>query len=91
MTWDQWKEEKTRNEPDYVKIAWIWLSDQLLDLMTDQWYPRVGDDSKNRFVMVGGTLVDRTGESRTFSVFIMRDGTVRSERSYVRPKLLTIR
>ena len=79
---------KTRTSPDYVGIAWKWLSENLAGLITDQWYPRVADDSG---VIVSGSLVDKTGESRTFSVFITREGAVKVEKSYVTPKLLTAR
>jgi hypothetical protein len=57
--------------------------------MTDQWYPRVTDDPKDSFVIVSGSLVDKTGENRNFSVLMTRDGMVNSERSYISPKQLT--
>ena len=82
---------KMRTELNYVDIAWKWLSNGLDGLMTDQWFPKVADDSKDDFVIVSGSLIDKGGENRSFSVLIERNGMVNSERSYVSPKMLTTR
>jgi hypothetical protein len=78
-----------KTTPDYIGIAWIWLSEKLGGLMTDQWHQSVADDSKDNFVIVSGSLVDKTGENRAFSVLITRDGIINSERSYLSPKQVT--
>jgi len=75
-------------EPDYLGIAWKWVSDTLGELMTDQWNPKTSDDSRG-VVIVSGNIIDRTGENRTFSVIMSREGIVDSERSLVSPKQLT--
>ncbi len=68
-------------EPDYVGIAWKWLSTSLDGLMTDQWFPKVANDSKDDLVIVSGSIIDKTHENRSFSVLIDRNGMVNSKRS----------
>jgi hypothetical protein len=78
-------------KPDYVGLAWKWLANQLGAQMTDQWLPKLADDPKDPFAIVSGSITDKTGENRTFSVLIGRDGVVNAERSYVSPKQLITR
>jgi hypothetical protein len=58
--------------------------------MTDEWYPTVSDAFEGQVIVSGG-LVDKTGESRSFAVFMTKDGIVNDDRSYVTPKQLTVR
>jgi hypothetical protein len=76
--------------PDYVGIAWRWLSANLGNLMTDQWFPKLSDSSGGH-VIVSGSLIDKTGENRSFSVLMTNDGVVINERSMVSPKMITSR
>jgi len=71
--------------PDYLGIAWRWISEKLGDLMTDKWSHTMSEDANGR-VVVSGTLIDRTGEGRTFSVLITKGGVVIHHQSDVSPK-----
>ena len=76
--------------PDYVGKTWKWLSEKLGSLMTDQWHPTLSDDAKG-YVVVSGSLVDKAGENRSFSVLMTKDGTVIPHRSSISEKRLTTR
>ncbi len=74
--------------PDYLGIAWRWISNRLGDLMTDKWTHTISDDAKGH-VAVSGSVTDRTGETRVFSVLMTKGGVVIHHRSHVSPKQLS--
>lgn len=79
---------QVQTSPDYVGIAWKWLSDNLGSMMTDRWFPTLSNDSEGH-VVVSGSLIDKTGENRSFSVLMTKDGIVVHDRSIITPKMVT--
>lgn len=58
--------------------------------MTDKVHPTLSDDSKG-YIVVSGSMIDKTGENRSFSVLMTKDGRVIQERSILTRKTVTIR